>query len=359
MKYELNLVVTENCNLSCKYCYMHKRNTFMHIDNIKNFLINQKPILDKYYKIDEYNITYFGGEPLLNWNFIKECNDFLKQSNINLGHSVIISNGFLLTQDKIDYIKKNNISFSWSFDGLGNIYNRVDNNNKSTYEEYKEKYNLIKQLNNGFCKIMIAPNVVSFMPDMLDDFLLHFDGLYGLDFTLVRDDIWSDNDVNEFQKYCKILADKWIENISRGIPLNNSFFTLALKDALVYSKYNYKRNFSCFAGFSGGAMLPNGNIYPCARYASEYEKPIIQDNIFIKENFDYFQEPKLDPNHIIECMNCNLYKICNAGCKYSQCKNNFKPIKNVCKLYKIIYKEALRIHDTLKNNELWINSIKI
>lgn len=61
----VNMVVTQECNLACKYCYMSNEKAYMTKDTID---LTKKYISDilKDFKTDTYSITFFGGEPLLN-----------------------------------------------------------------------------------------------------------------------------------------------------------------------------------------------------------------------------------------------------------------------------------------------------
>lgn len=353
----LQLVITEACNLNCKYCYMKKANTYMTkeiLDKIYNQLYT---LLYLVYGFEDYSVTYFGGEPLLNWDIIEYGNSlFSKDSKCK--NQIVISNGLLLDEYKVKYIKDNHLGFSWSFDGLGNNTNRVDFENNSTYKAYIDKLSIIKQVSNKSCKVMISPSVVPIMNDIFNDLIDNL-GIECPDFTIVRDDIWTKNDIQIFKQEVKKLADNFISRFKKGKIVSNGFFVLAIKDSLMYMKHKMKRPFTCYSGTDGIAIMPSGDIYPCARCGSEKLYKLFDNNKLIQSNFNIFNNEYTDLRNMEECKNCSIYNICNTGCKVNQIHNNNNPLNSVCELTKSIYNEAFRIHEELKSCSNWLEVIRV
>ena len=90
----IDLVVTENCNLKCKYCYEIHRNINMTEENFDHFYSVTLPQLKKLYDFNTYILHFFGGEPLLNFNLIKYIVPIIKKDN-NCIDIEIVSNGLL------------------------------------------------------------------------------------------------------------------------------------------------------------------------------------------------------------------------------------------------------------------------
>ena len=95
--------------------------------------------------------------------------------------------------------------------------------------------------------------------------------------------------------------------------------------------------------------MPNGEFYPCARFASKKFMKIDDDF-----SFEYWQNV-LDPRTFDKCANCDLYQVCNTGCTYSQIKNDNKPLDSVCELFHMIEEQSQRIVDELKDNKTFQN----
>lgn len=354
--FQLNLVVTEQCNLACKYCYMHNNPKIMTKDVVDKTILYIDSIIKKFNK-NRYAIIYFGGEPLLNLDIIKYTHDIVKTTN-SAPNELIISNLLRLNEDILDWILHENINVSWSFDGLWNENNRVlASDGSSSLEKYISKIDIIRKLTKG-SKVMISPASVSTMLENAK-FMYEELKLSTLDFSIVRDDIWTDSDIGAFAENISKLAEYYIDCIEHNKDISIGLFTLPILDMIVNTKYG-KRPFGCFAGNSGLAVMPNGDLYPCARFGSNGRYKY--GSIYKFDNIDFNEvnnKINMNPIEIEECKSCELYKYCNAGCTYSQVFNQKKPIKNVCKLYKIIYKESLNIfnHFSKSGNNVYTNRI--
>lgn len=353
-------VVTEKCNLNCEYCYMKNESTFMSMDAVHKFIENV-PKMMKIYRCKDYHISYFGGEPLLNWDVVKEAIQLFNNEEL-CESQVIITNGLLLTQEIIDFAKANNVGFSWSFDGMWQDENRPHSTIEDTISVYKDKLPLINQIGLG-CKVMVAPQNISTMTENLK-FLVDEFGMNSPDFSLVRDDIWSDEDVEKFRIESRRLAEAVISYFEAGQYVSAGFFNLALMDLLVGNKYG-KRPFGCFAGCCGVGYFPNGDFYPCARFGASKELILMNSGgELFHENINSLNTPKItNPAEMTKCQTCSLFNFCNAGCTYSQLhiKNGImvaEPVDSVCELFHIIYNDTFYINDTLKDNKVYQQHIE-
>ena len=181
-----------------------------------------------------------------------------------------------------------------------------------------------------------------------------------VDYSLVRDDIWTDSDIEVFKEKITELAELYIKDINSGKRLSIGFFLLTWLDMIVSKKYG-KRPFSCFSGYSGLGFMPDGFAYGCAKYGSNGELPIYdyRNDSWNNTSYNKLKDPKVcNPCTYAKCKDCSIYEYCNGGCNYNHIKNNYEPIESVCKLYKIIYKTSLFIFDELQNNTNFINMIK-
>lgn len=364
MAFTVEISVTEKCNLGCPYCYVANKSTFMTKEAFDEGL-NQ---IHKFMEMsgdNEYKISFFGGEPLLNWDLIQYATPILKNDPKNIGVN-IISNLTLIDEEKVQWINENNIGVSWSFDGITSNDTRPllpisENNDPQTgklynniLELYEHKKDIIKSLTNG-CKVMIWPGNVKDMTENFE-FLLEW-GIDHPDFSLVRDDIWTIDDIKTYEKELKRLTDTYISKIKNGKFCSIGLIKLNILDTL-YGLIKGKRPFGCFAGTHGAALLPNGKFYPCARFAS---KEIMQ----IDETFDFnYYQNQFNPNSFDKCQTCNLKQVCNAGCTYSQLLNSNKPIDSICELYHISYMNAHRVIEELKDEptfhkvvKMWLDNI--
>ena len=155
-KLNLTIATTMNCNFACPYCFEdgNKKGMAMQadvIDAINTFLSTKKnkPI----------SITWFGGEPFLNWKAIDSISRFLIDNNIQF-QSNAITNGSLLPKEII--LKLDLYHIKWiqvTLDGPRNIHNK-----KRFYKNGKGSYDIIisnigNVLKYSQCDVIIRVNL--------------------------------------------------------------------------------------------------------------------------------------------------------------------------------------------------------
>lgn len=354
-EYHLEVSVTEKCNLGCPYCYVANQDKFMTPEVFDNAWPEFIKLVDRSrsHAQGKFHITFFGGEPLLNMDLIKHATHKVRNDSFyshRLHALSIISNMTLINDEIADWLEENQVGISWSFDGISSnetrpvIKNMGENKGySSVFEMYNEKQHLIRRLTkySKTCKVMIFPGNVDAMTENFE-FLVEF-GIPCPDFSVVRDDIWSVDDLHNFRREVRRLADKQIEYLSQGKLAVCGLFNLPLQDMLI-GLTKQKRPFGCFAGVSGSVMAVDGSFYPCARFGSKKVLPMKGDEY----NFQYYQTI-FNPKTYNKCKGCELYKVCNAGCTYSQIRNGNKPVDSVCELFHMYYDEAIRIVDKCKD----------
>lgn len=77
---QITLIITENCNLNCTYCYeKHKENSYMTFETAKKIIDKEfEEVSDK----DFIQVEFFGGEPFLNFDLIKEVVEYVNENTL-------------------------------------------------------------------------------------------------------------------------------------------------------------------------------------------------------------------------------------------------------------------------------------
>ena len=357
----VELVVTEECNLGCTYCYMENKPNYMTKERIIQFQEHVGTMM-KLYQKDSYHISYFGGEPLLNWDLIKFANGRFREDP-RCSSQVIISNGLLLDLEKGKWLQENQVGISLSFDGLWNNTNRPMKKGSPSFPFYQKKKDVFHELGIHNCKVMVGPASIDSLLENFNFFVDEFD-FPSPDFSLVRDDIWSWKDVEIFQENLTALADETVRRFQAGKAASPGFFNLMLLDILLSAKLG-KRSMGCFAGCGGVGYLPTGIFYPCARYGSEHKYPLLDVNSgeLFKENVQKLLSKDIcNPQAYESCKSCEIRLHCNGGCNKSFLDKGgdikAEPIPQLCELYKAVSKETLRIHQVLRENQTYRTYIK-
>lgn len=313
--------------------------------------------LMKRYNKNQFMTTFFGGEPLLNWNLIVYAIEKIRMNPNNKGF-MLPTNGLLLDKTRFRFLKENNVNVSLSFDGLWNKSERLDKEHKSVFDQYMklladDRKNWLSLMQN--CKVMISPGTLVSKESLSDNYMwfIHSMENYYPDFTLVRDNVWTEKTINLFKKEIKDLADTVINYIKEGTETMPGIFSLYMLDTILGEKHG-KRSFGCFAGCAGAGFLPNGWVYPCARFGSNLDIPIANS---INKGIYKVKLEGINPKAFTKCLKCELWQYCNTGCTYEQIRNG-GPINDICTLFKMIYGQAYRITEELKNNETFCNIMK-
>ncbi len=121
----LVLSITERCNLCCSYCCFsgHFEGQRTHSNRSMSWEIAEKAMsyfLENDQVGEDCPITFYGGEPLLEWELIQKCVAYAEQKAAALGKNVrfsITTNGTLLNDEVADYLAAHDFLTMISLDG--------------------------------------------------------------------------------------------------------------------------------------------------------------------------------------------------------------------------------------------------
>ena len=117
----LMFLVTEACNLACTYCYELNQGVHAKARMLKQ--VDARRIIDDYLaetRRANVDITFFGGEPLLNFPVVRDTVEYAKQRGQELGKGVgftMTTNLTLLTEEIADFLAENAFHVMVSLDG--------------------------------------------------------------------------------------------------------------------------------------------------------------------------------------------------------------------------------------------------
>ncbi|HOT07961.1 MAG TPA: radical SAM protein [Methanotrichaceae archaeon] len=126
---QLTLEVTEDCNFRCIYCIYSENYVYSRAHSKKYMNIDTaKKAIDHYFSLIkagvEYNpsrkpsVAFYGGEPLLNFELIKECVEYIK--DVYKLYEVVYSittNGSLLNKERANWLMQNDFHIGVSISG--------------------------------------------------------------------------------------------------------------------------------------------------------------------------------------------------------------------------------------------------
>ena len=130
---QLILCSTEQCNLRCEYCIYYDTKYQGKTPLKKMEFETAKKAISEFLENSENSprrcISFYGGEPLMNFELIKKCVEFVEEQN--LLHDMdftMTTNGLLLNREKADFLYQHRFIVSVSIDGPKEIHNRYRTN---------------------------------------------------------------------------------------------------------------------------------------------------------------------------------------------------------------------------------------
>lgn len=305
----LNLLVTEKCNLTCSYCQITKNtksSKSMSIDIARKTMEHFFSVLNGDFD-STINIT--GGEPLLNWPTVKYIIKHSKEYS-SYCRMVMFTNAMLMTSEKARFLAENNVFVIVSFDGPKFIHDQNRRNGElGSYEQAVTGYNLAK---NAGCKCAISAVANDFSLSNTSDFSkwvvsMEPDSL-GFNYPHLLLDFPSSN--FDFEQYANaiIFLHKEMRN-------NNIYFENFERFKKVLSKKEIRLS-ECQACGKGMTVRPDGMVGPCkSLLVSDLECHLLNDYHFDKNGslINWANRKTVNDEN---CRNCRALSICGGGCAY-------------------------------------------
>ena len=345
----LTFIVTEDCNLRCKYCYItHKSsNKRMSFDVAKKFI---DYVFSGTLRLQEsVTLDFIGGEPLLEIDLIDKICDYFKLKSYLVGSPwywnyriSICTNGVNYSDKRIqDFIKKNEekVGITITIDGIKEKHDlqRVFPDGSGSYDVIKKNVDIWKHQFVGSTKVTFASDDLKYLKDSVIN--LWEEGIPEVAANVVFEDVWREGDDQLFESQLKELADYILDN-----RLFDKYVCTLFDDSIGEP---YTEDILSQTSCGAGKMLAvgvDGKLYPCMRYCSyslnEKEEYVIGN---VDEGIDFdkvrpFQTVTYKLQSDDECLKCPVAKGCSfcQGFNYdvADTATNFQRAKFICKMHK-------------------------
>ncbi|MCL2650109.1 MAG: radical SAM peptide maturase, CXXX-repeat target family [Candidatus Azobacteroides sp.] len=347
----ITFIVTKDCQLACKYCYLVGKNTsermsFNIAKKAVDYLLNNRDLFNEKAVI----FDFIGGEPFLEIELIDQICDYIKLQLFEKKHPWFNSYRFAFATNGINYhekkiqqfIQKNitHLSIGISIDGTRAKHdlNRIFKNGAGSYGHVIKNIPLwLNQFPFGATKVTISNQDIPYIRESVIH--LYSLGIKEVNINCVFEDVWSDNDDIVFEDQLIQLADEIIDN-NYYTQYTCSFFSEVIGKPL-----DLKFNNQNWCGT--GRMLSidaAGNFYPCTRFAQyslRGKKAIIIGNVdagFDKNKLRPFLTLDLSTQSPQECIDCEVA----SGCAWCQGENYdaaetstiYQRATAICKMHK-------------------------
>lgn len=340
----ITFIVTKDCQLACKYCYLvgKNKNERMSWETARTFVdYVLEHENDPIFAYRSVIWDFIGGEPFLEIELIDKICDYIKLRMFELNHHWFNSYRFSFTTNGINYhtpdvqnyIQKNrhHLSIGVTIDGtekkhdLNRIWKQPSadangiaiSSERGSYKDVVKNIPLwLSQFPNAGTKVTISSADIPYITESV----LHLYGLgiHDVHINVVFEDVWQEGDDSRFEEQLISLADAIIDG---GYYQDYvcSFFSENIGKPL-----NPERDNKNWCG--AGKMLSvdaAGNLYPCTRFAQyslRDKKALIIGNIHDGINQNLLR-PFLTLDRVTQspqkCLDCEVA----SGCAWCQGEN--------------------------------------
>lgn len=268
----ITFIVTKDCQLVCKYCYLvgknvHERMSF----DVAKKAIDKILSVPSLFPEERVVWDFIGGEPLLEIDLISDIVNYIFKQLRTLNHHWngkcgirITTNGILYNAKKVqDFINKYHdiLNISISIDGTKQKQdlNRIFPNGRGSYDIVSKNVSLwVTQFDNVATKMVISSEDLPYVAES-GIHLLEL-GIKRLDMNLVVEDVWQEGDDTILEEQLIEFADNVIE---RNLYVGRKLFIF---EECIGNPFN--PNFE--SNPCGSMMLAvdsSGHFYTCPRFA--------------------------------------------------------------------------------------------
>ena len=321
--------LTNQCNLSCQYCYEFGEDKvatpegkpkFMDLPTAKasvDFLLEQSA------GRKAVHITFFGGETLMNFPLLQQVVTYANQRAEEQGRTIDFSmttNATLLTPTIIQFLSDNRIGVTVSMDGPPDLHDklRVFANGKGSYDIIAPRVKAL--IGNHRTRPITArvtltngvTDVVRIYRHLKDELGFHEVGFAPV--TTSPDRLYSINErgMDGVLEQFHILADEYLEYALRGEM--HGFSNVSDTIAELYQGVN--KSHPCGAALGLVGVGPSGDIAPCHRFVDSDTHSLgnIATGMDREKQSDFLARGHINTKY--DCHTCWARPVCAGGCHH-------------------------------------------
>lgn len=341
----LCLHIAHDCNLRCKYCFAgtgeyHGERGMMSAETGKmaiDFVIANSG------SRKNIEIDYFGGEPLMNFDVVKEITEYAKEQGAKHGKNfrfTVTTNGILLDEEKKKYVNENMSNVVLSIDGRKEVNDRMRPrvDGSGTYDTIIPKFIDMAESRNQD-RYYVRGTFTAYNKDFAND-VIHLADL-GFKQTSVEPVVAPDDadyalkeeDIPViFEQYEKLAAE-YLKRWKEGNWFNFFHFMIDLDQG----PCAIKRLSGCGAGHEYLAVAADGDLYPCHQFVGnkDFLMGNVRDGKIDEKIRKYFEDSNIYTKE--KCRNCFARFYCSGGCSANAYNFNGdinKPYELACEFEK-------------------------
>jgi uncharacterized protein len=323
------LNVTNQCNLSCQYCYEFGEDKVATPEGKPKFMAweTAKSSVDYLFAESQgrksVHITFFGGETLMNFPLLKQVVAYARsraeELKVNIDFS-LTTNATLLSPTIIEYLAQNAIGVTVSMDGPKEMQDkfRVFSNGRGSYDIIKPKVqNLLATHRTRPIAARVTMTSGAMDVKKIYQHLKHELGFYEVGFAPVTTSpnrLYSINEpgMDSVLEQFSDLADEYLEFALRGE--HHGFSNVS--DTLSELHQGVNKSLPCGAGLGMVGVGPSGDIAPCHRFVDSDQHVLgnVTTGIDKEKQSDFLTRGNIDTKY--DCHECWARPLCAGGCHH-------------------------------------------
>jgi uncharacterized protein len=318
---QITFEITDRCNLACVYCgygklysnHDKRENKVLEVEKGKRLLDYLTELWNSPLSRSTNNniyLSFYGGEPLLNFPFIEEIVSFVKNKSSKQRRFTftMTTNGLLLDKYS-DFLVSNDFSILVSLDGdeFANSY-RINKSGKSSYKQLVENINRLKTKYPDYFAKRVNFNAVLHNRNSIKDIHDFFKKNYAkipsigqLNDLGIRDEIKNEflemfqNSLESLMKsenYSELETEMFLSSPTYHSAtvylMQYSEFKFENYNELIYGKPDQKKTIptgTCLPFSKKIFITVNGKIFPCERIGNQFSLGFI-DNENVNINYE-------------------------------------------------------------------------
>jgi uncharacterized protein len=325
----LVLNLTNQCNLSCQYCYEFGEDKVATPEGKKKFMDFETAQQSVAFLLEQsagrhgVHITFFGGETLMNFPLLKQVVTYATEQATAQGRTIdfsLTTNATLLTPAIIEFLSDNSIGVTVSMDGPAELHDklRVFANGRGSYDIIEPR---VRALIAGHKTrpitarvTMTAGNtdVIRIYRHLKQDLGFHEVGFAPV--TTSPDRLYAINDkgMDGVLDQFHALAEEYLEYALRGEMHGFSNVSDTLSE--LYQGVN--KSHPCGAGLGLMGVGPSGDIAPCHRFVDSDQHALghISTGIDREKQADFLTRGNIGAKY--DCHTCWARPLCAGGCHH-------------------------------------------
>jgi len=318
------LLMSQKCNLACVYC-LNGQESYRSMSGEMPAAVACRAIrlaLEQVAEQGNVEVIFFGGEPLLNWQGIKDTVSFAEETITPLLHGKTIvyhltSNFTLLPDDFPAWAKKHRVSLLCDIDGREPVHDqcRPFQNGRSSYGDIV--VNLRKLIAAGLPVVLRATVTSLNVSGMEEIALLHKD-LGGAASLLVP--------VNPVNSDGECLSEQLLPDVEKLLAGMRTVYQKKIWPAADLFPFNVcgprldsggGRVYGCAAPYGNIWVVDvRGDVYPCTHVLGmqRYYLGNLQEADFPRNEPLLRMAGALDVDNLADCSGCGWRYLCGGGC---------------------------------------------